>query len=236
MYLSNSLNTIINELKKLQTVNNKMVKDIVGYTKPSVRELEKYNLFQHCLTESYGRQLIHDNGRFKLLLMSWQPGDFTAIHNHGHAEWGCVYTFGDATHRLYNIENDKLVLTESNCFKKGEIASVCGNLTHLMGNSTNKEFFTLHIYGSNKLNSNISADAKVFVPEHKKAVTTNGSAYLNMKENLKLTEKHFTNISQEALADYFTLIKPFYNRNRQKDTLDRINSFEQKPELFYNKP
>ena len=88
--LPNSLKTIINELSNLQTVDNIDVAKIVKYANPTINELNRYSLFNHCNTESYGRQLIKDTGNFKLLLMSWKPGDFTAIHNHGGAEWGCV--------------------------------------------------------------------------------------------------------------------------------------------------
>ena len=231
--ISNSLSVIINELNSRQIVDNNDVAQIVDYAKPTVDDLTKYNLFNHCDTESYGRKLIHDTGNFKLLLMSWKPGDFTAIHNHGSVEWGCVYFFGNAEHRLYDVANNELTLTESNSFKNGDIASVCGDLTHLMGNSSNKEFFTLHIYGSNILSENISSGAKVYVPENRSLVTTNGSAYINMQEGLKLSEHSFNRISQEALLDYFNLVKPFYYRNNQHDTIDRIELFERRPDLFY---
>jgi hypothetical protein len=42
--------------------------------------------------------------------MSWRANDFTAIHNHGATEWGCVFFMGSATHRIYEMENDKLSL------------------------------------------------------------------------------------------------------------------------------
>lgn len=231
--IPNCLNVIINELTNLQSVDNGAVEQIVSYAKPTINDLNGYSLFNHCNTESYGRKLITDTGNFKLLLMSWKPGDFTAIHNHGGAEWGCVYFFGNAEHRLYDTVKNELILTETNSFQNGDIASVCGNLTHLMGNSSNKAFFTLHIYGSNNLKENISKDAKVYVPENKSIVTTNGSAYVNMQNSLKLSEHHYNTISQKALLDYFNLIKPFYYRNNQKDTIDRIELFERRPDLFY---
>jgi hypothetical protein len=145
--------------------------------------------------------------------MSWKSGDFTAIHNHGYTEWGCVYFFGEATHRLYSVTNAELKILQKDNFHKGQIASVCGDLTHIMGNSSSENFTTLHIYGSNTRNNDVSKDAIVYLPELDKEVTTMGSAFLNMDKQLILSEKPLIKVCNDVVADYFSLIKPFYERN-----------------------
>ncbi len=223
--IPSSIKEIASELNTLTGVNNNTVSEIVSTSKLSEKELSDYATFHHPNHESYGRKLIVDNGNFKILLMSWKPGDFTAIHNHGYTEWGCVYFFGEVNHRLYKLVNNELKLVQKDIFRKGQIGMVCGDLIHIMGNSGTEEFTTLHIYGSNSLKSNVSKDAQIFLPELNKIVTTKGEAYLNINRTLILSEKPMNNICKETLIDYFHLIKPFYERNNNLDMIKKTDLF-----------
>lgn len=214
-----NLNNLILDIKNIKYVDNNLIATIVSNSKLSEKDIKSYIAFDHDNNESYGRKLIYDNGNFKIMLMSWKSGDFTAIHNHGYTEWGCVYFFGEATHRLYEIQNDVLTISKKDNFHKGQIASVCGDLTHIMGNAGNKDFATLHIYGSNTRQNNVSEDAKIYMPELQKIYTTMGSAYLNMKKELILSEKYSTNFDHELISDYFSLVKPFYERTYNQHLL-----------------
>lgn len=217
--ITHQLQNLIGEIKNHPVMNNTLVADIVQSHKLATKDVEPFMLFNHSNNESYGRTLIFDNGNFKILLMSWKAGDFTAIHNHGFTEWGCVYTFGEATHRLYEIEQNELKLVQKDNFQAGQIASVCGDLTHMMGNASSENFVTLHIYGSNTRKTNVSANAKVYVPEYQKVLTTMGSAFLNMNKDLVLNETPLNEINTEILIDYYTLVKPYYERTNNKNIL-----------------
>ena len=217
--LPSGIKKIALELSYLSNIDNDIVTEIVSDAKLSERDLRQYSSFEHPNNESYGRKLILDNGNFKILLMSWRAGDFTAIHNHGYSAWGCVYFFGEAKHRLYEIEDDELKVIQKDNFHADQIAAVCDDLTHMMGNASSKDFITLHIYGSNTRKNNVSEDAKVYLPEFQKVVTTMGSAYLNMDKSLVLSEEPLLNIHHDVLVDYFTLVKPFYERNKRFDII-----------------
>lgn len=223
--LPNCIQNLVFELNNQVHIDNQIVAGILSETKLSEQALKPYFYTNHPANESYGRKLIWDNGDFKILLMTWLPGDFTAIHNHGHADWGGVYFFGDATHRLYEVENNELALVEKTIFPKGQVASICGDLTHLMGNSGSNEMVTLHIYGSNTRKENVSQDAKVYLPEFQKIVTTMGSAYLNMDKELILSEKPFESKNTAVLADYFSLVKPFYERNKMPGVIQKMDNY-----------
>lgn len=222
--LPKSIKNIISKINNTDKIDRKKLIDIISKAKLSEKDFSEYTTFDHPDSESYGRKLIFDNGNFKILLMSWRVGDFTAIHNHGYTEWGCVYFFGEATHRLYKMVDDKLKLVKKDYFLEGQIASVCEDLIHLMGNSSLKYFTTLHVYGSNSLNSNISENAKVYIPEFQKVVTTMGSAYLNMDKNLILGENSFSSLQGSDFIDYLTLIKPFYERNKEHNIVKEMES------------
>lgn len=224
-YLPSCIRNLVVELNNQVHIDNRIVAEILSETKLSEQALKPYFFINHPANESYGRKLIWDNGDFKILLMTWRPGDFTAIHNHGYAEWGGVYFFGDATHRLYEVENDELSFVEKTIFPKGQVASICGDLTHLMGNSGSHDMVTLHIYGSNTRKENVSQDAKVYLPEFQKIVTTMGSAYLNMDRELILSEKPFESKNTAVLADYFSLVKPFYERNKMPGVIQKMDNY-----------
>lgn len=208
-----SIQKLILALQHEPEIDNPLVADLVCANRLTEKSIAPYILYNHKENESYGRQLIYDNGNFKILLMSWKKGDFTAIHNHGYTEWGCVYFFGEATNRLYTAENEELRLLQKDNFQVGEVASVCGDLTHMMGNASAKDFTTLHIYGSNTRVNNVSENAKVYIPEEQKVVTTMGSAFLKMDSQLILSENPLNKINNDVLLDYFSLVKPFYERN-----------------------
>jgi len=217
-----SLQQLISALQHESNIDNAIVADLVSANPLSNKEIAPFVSFGHKENESYGRQLIYDNGNFKILLMSWKKGDFTAIHNHGYTEWGCVYFFGEATHRLY--ENDKLKLLQKNNFHTGEVASICGDLTHMMGNASSEDFTTLHIYGSNTRNHDVSENARVYVPEERKVVTTMGSAYLHMDKQLVLSENPLNCINSDVLMDYYLLVKPFYERNHMIQSIRNMEN------------
>jgi predicted metal-dependent enzyme (double-stranded beta helix superfamily) len=222
--ISNKIRKLINDIRYHSYLSNSLVADIVDSNQLNEKDIAPYYSFEHSENESYGRQLIYDNGNFKILLMSWKSGDFTAIHNHGYTEWGCVYFFGEATHRLYSVDDNELKLIKKENFQKGQIAYVCGDLTHMMGNSGTTDFATLHIYGSNTRRKDISKDAVVYLPEFDKEVTTMGSAYLNMDKKYILSEKPLLSIATDLLADYYNLVKPFYERNNHSGILKNIDN------------
>lgn len=227
------INRIATELNNLKDIDNTSVLDIVTSANLSEKELSRYENYNHSKRESYGRNLILDTGKFKIFLMSWRVGDFTAIHNHGNTDWGCVHFFGIATHRLYNFENNQLKLIQKDFFVPEQNASVCGDLIHLMGNSGKRNFTTLHIYGYNKPENRDAINADVYIPEKKKVVQTTGTAYLDMKDDLIIEDKEFTSIDINTAIDYLGLIKTFFNRNNQTDVLERIDQILINPELYY---
>ncbi|MBW6489941.1 MAG: cysteine dioxygenase family protein [Lentimicrobium sp.] len=219
---SKNLQSLINDLSACKVNHNQQVLDIMQQARFLQEDLEPFFTFNHPDRESYGRKLIFDNGNFKILLMSWKPGDFTAIHNHGYAEWGCVYFFGEAAHRLYTVENSQLTSVEKDTYSEGQLASVCGDLTHLMGNAGTQNIATLHIYGSNSRDSNISENAKIYAPEHQKIFTTMGTAFINMSPELILAEEALPEIEASLYEDYYGLVKLFYKRNRLYSVIENM--------------
>jgi predicted metal-dependent enzyme (double-stranded beta helix superfamily) len=222
--LPHSISRIIGELNRVPELNNETLNNIVLKAEISENDFKGLKRFDHPENLSYGRQELYCNERFKILLMSWRANDFTAIHNHGATEWGCVFFMGSATHRIYEIENERLVLKRKDIFQSGQTADVCGNFIHIMGNSGAENFMTLHIYGSDSDTEDNESLAKIYAPEHNKIFYTHGEAYLNISNELITGKKYFDRIDPEALADYLLLVKPFYERVNNSLVLAKIKS------------
>jgi predicted metal-dependent enzyme (double-stranded beta helix superfamily) len=233
-YLPVCIQKLVAELNSVGQIDNRILNEIISNVDFNEKELEPYFSYDHAATESYGRRLICQDKYFKILLMSWRPGDFTAIHNHGKTEWGCVHYFGDTAHRLYDFNKGQLNISESSEFIAGQSAPVCGDLIHLMGNAGNKNVATLHIYGMNTPPQGQPSKARIYAPEQKKVVFTEGSAFLNMCPTLSLGEEQFSDISPETLTDYLQLIIPFYKRNKSIETISFIEKILQNPGSYYH--
>lgn len=213
---------IIEDLNQCDTVDNALLCEIVAHSGLSAEALEPFHTFDHNPAASYGRRLLYSSDRFKILLMSWCSGDFTAIHNHGATQWGCVYFMGQATHRIYAKNNGKLNIRKKEGFDPGQIAGVCGDMIHIMGNSSPQDFMTLHIYGVNAPADETEELAEVFAPERNKVFFTSGEAYLNISDELVKDEKECGGVETETMADYLQLIQPFYRRINDNNMTARI--------------
>jgi cysteine dioxygenase len=203
---------IVDAINHCSTIDNNLLSEIVAKSGLSAKDLAPFHTFDHAPAESYGRRLLYSNDRFKILLMSWCSGDFTAIHNHGATQWGCVYFMGQATHRIYEKKNGMLTMKNNDGFEHGQIADVCGDLIHIMGNSNTHDFMTLHIYGTDVNKPDSNEFAEVYAPEHNKVFFTSGQAYLNIKSDFVKDEKEIGRVCPDTLADYLQLIQPFYRR------------------------
>lgn len=221
--LPQCIRKIIGELNRIPVLDNETLNNLVLQTGIPEKELEAFRRFDHAEDLSYGRQELYSNERFKILLMSWRKNDFTAIHNHGATEWGCVFFMGSATHRIYAMGNSKLTLKRKDVFQAGQIADVCGNFIHIMGNSGTEDFMTLHIYGSDSDVPENESLAEIYAPERNKLFYTHGEAYLNISNELIRDEKYFNQIEPDALVDYLLLVKPFYSRIKKGSILHGIN-------------
>ena len=126
-------------------------------------ELEPWADFDHPVEDSYGRKLVYKGGHFEIMVMSWRPGDFSAIHDHGYTQWGAVQIFGPAEHATFRVEDGYISTLKRWQVKNREIVGVSHSLTHQMGNPTSNTFFlSLHVYGDVDDQENVTGDARVY--------------------------------------------------------------------------
>jgi len=208
-FLPTIIKQIACKISDTKPQNSNQLKEIIEATPLMREELLPYNNFEHPKNESYGRRLIYENSFFCIYLMSWCPGDFTAIHDHGTTQWGCVLALDDFVHRLYAFENNKLVLKDDKPFLKHQKASVHSDVIHMMGNDGKNNTLSLHIYGTNNPDKKTAQKSRVFYPETGQIIYTQGEAFLFRPESISENCSDFHNLEHKALEDYLNLTQQY---------------------------
>ena len=202
--------SIFQLIKEIQENIPKNSQQLVGIVQnhPVIREeVLPFHTFNHSAKESYGRRELYKSDAFCMYLMSWCPGDFTAIHDHGTTQWGCVLALDDFTHRLYQLSEGKLELKDNRPFLNGQTAPVYSNVIHMMGNAGKSHALSIHIYGTNNPEQKVARNTRIFYPELGQMAYTQGAAYIMHPDHLPEHLEDFPGLDSTAEEDYFMLTK-----------------------------
>tara|TARA_Y100000780_G_scaffold231670_1_gene258031 strand:- start:6212 stop:6667 length:456 start_codon:yes stop_codon:yes gene_type:complete len=100
--------------------------------KETIDIINKYNSDdwkEYCCfcNESYKRNLVFRNEQFEILILCWEKGQKSEIHNH--PKNGCVLKIlsGELLENVFDIQNDKLSLTKESTLKKDDISYMEGS-------------------------------------------------------------------------------------------------------------
>ena len=157
-----SLQHIANSLEKNRVLTPAEMRSLVLEANVEEEDILPWSDFGHPIQDSYGRNMIYKGDHFEIMAMSWQPGDFSGIHDHGHTEWGAVQVFGPAEHATFDVENETLCTTSRFLFTPKDVVGVSHELIHQMGNATQEPFLTLHVYGQPEDIESVTGDARVY--------------------------------------------------------------------------
>lgn len=230
--LPDSLAGIIEGIEKDNLINCDKLVELIKKVELNEEDFEPLSDFGHSADESYGRTLVYEGTNFSIYLMSWAKGDFTAIHSHGQCDWGAVYFLGDVDHRLYKASENRIELVQKAVVPKGTTVPVKGNLVHAMGNLHERPSMSLHIYGWDQAKSNANDNALVYELEKKQIRITNGSAFLNIKDEFCKETKKGIVTNTNTVTDYFEIIHPFYKKNKISSMDSYIGEVLKNPELY----
>jgi len=150
------------------------------------------------------------------------PGDFSAIHDHGSTEWGAVQCFGAAEHYIYNFTKGVLKTLEPAHYTPGTIRAVDRNLIHQMGNSGDKPFLSLHVYGCDGASGTITGNARIFDLLEGSIQYTDGGVFFCLPEHQINKRK------QRIQADRETTLRHHY---QMSDRIRRILKTQPNAEL-----
>ena len=176
-WLPDSLQTLIQVLSQSRSLTPKQVKQYVLAANISATDLIPWATFSHSAADSYGRQLVCQGRNFEVMVMSWNPGDYSAIHDHGGAQWGAVQCFGTAEHYTYSYNEGTLKTAAPAHYQPGMVREVDHDLIHQMGNAGTVPFLSLHVYGCPEQRQSITEDARIFNLFERAIQYTDGGAF-----------------------------------------------------------
>lgn len=231
--LPNSLKKLIASIEGEQFITNTMLKDFVIKAKVLEEDLLDYADFAHERSDSYGRKLVYDGGRFKILVNTWNPGDFSGIHSHGYVDWGLIKYYGEGQQNVYHLQNDQITLSDIQTMTNGSYEEITNSMIHQTGNNSNKPFITLHIYGSNQRDKNISEGTEIFNFESMEIQVTNGEAMLMLPQS-KIVNTAPAPLTDKATYMYNSLLLvKFYRRLGEKKYGKRIDAIIERMLDYY---
>lgn len=107
--------------------------------------------FEDCSSwssESYTRNCVIDNEDFELILLCWQPGQLTPIHDHGGEECWVKIIDGEFKETLYKEdETGKLKPVKTSYSKPDDITYMIDFMGfHTLENLSDKKSLSLHLY------------------------------------------------------------------------------------------
>ena len=182
--IGDTLKGIIHNLTEEKNLNPSAIVRIIKNANVQAEDLKNWEDFDHPRVDSYGRKLIYQGDNFELMTMSWRPGDFSAIHDHGQAKWGAVQIFGPAEHATFRLEDGYLSTLARWKITPGKVLGVSHSLIHQMGNPTKDQFFvSLHVYGANYKIENITGDARIFDLEKGNIQRVDGGVFFGLPES-----------------------------------------------------
>jgi SAM-dependent methyltransferase/predicted metal-dependent enzyme (double-stranded beta helix superfamily) len=177
-------------IKKIREHRNKMTpqlaQKILIDADVKMEELKAWEDYDHPFIDSYGRKLLFADSFFEIMVMSWSPGDISAIHDHGHAQWGAVQIFGAAEHATFLVQDNSLVTISRQVMKPGKVLPVGHQLIHQMGNQTENKFLTLHVYGFYDIEHNfdsVTGNARIFNITEGIIQRTNGGVFFGLPDD-----------------------------------------------------
>lgn len=124
-------------------------------------DISAYRRFQD---ECYARNTVVLNDQCELVVICWQPGQMSAIHDHGSSN--CLYLVveGEMVEERYRLGNGKPEPVDERTFRTGDITIAAGDAVHRINNRGEKHLVTVHIYSPP-----LGANMKLYTPIPRKA-------------------------------------------------------------------
>ena len=107
-----------------------------------------FEAYSYWLADRYTRNCIIDTEKFQLMLLCWEEGHKTPIHDHDGEECWVKVIEGELKEIIYkNNEKDELVAVKSSISKANQVTYMKDFMGfHSLENVSNTRSMTLHLY------------------------------------------------------------------------------------------
>ncbi len=208
--LPRSLAFIAERLESRPPAHAGQMRRLVHEAGVRAEELEPWADFDHPVQDSYGRRLVYQGEHFEIMVMSWRPGDFSTIHDHGYTQWGAVQVFGPAEHATFREEDGVLQTLARWQMQPGDVVGVSHQLVHQMGNPTDATFFlSLHVYGTTEPVDSVTGMARLFDLEREQIHRVNGGVFF------ALSQKEYVRTEPGPRGDFPTRLRHMVELTRR---------------------
>lgn len=176
------------------------------------KDLKDFTTFDHPKKEGYGRKLVYQTNHFEVLVVSWAPGDFTAIHNHGYTNWGAVKTFGRLEHSTYSLDGDYLTTLFREKLAPEEVIPVDQSLIHQMGNPYQENVLSIHVYGTSQMVDGITENSQLFEIGKGEVQYVDGGAFYDLPKSQFAIANSDLHADRLTTIGHYTQLLNFYHK------------------------
>ena len=211
-----SISNLIKALEVQSFFNPAEITTLLYKAEIKSEDLKTWAKFDHAIEDGYGRALVHSGDNFEIMVMSWNPRDQTAVHNHGYTTWGAVQVFGNLDHTSFNCQDNFLYTLYKEKLTDGEIIAVNQKLIHQMGNSSDEKVLSLHVYGRAEQTDNITADSFIYEVGKHEIQVVNGGVFYDLKNSE--IEKRSSGLKSDPLTEisHYTSLLNFYFKSNKR--------------------
>jgi predicted metal-dependent enzyme (double-stranded beta helix superfamily) len=193
-----------------------------------VADLLPFADYDHPKNDGYGRKMVVECEHYEIMVMTWNPGDFSAVHDHGYTSWGAVQVFGHVLHHTFAVKHDVFTITKKEILANRTIVKVNNPLIHQMGNVTSSPYLTLHIYGNSEHSGNITDDARIFELENGLIKHTSGGAFFDLPDEKVYDVEEMLEIDQATFVHQASILMTYYQRYAEEKRDDLCRSLLEK--------
>ncbi|MFT5761157.1 MAG: cysteine dioxygenase [Polaribacter sp.] len=150
----NSLQTLSELILVLDEEERAKYTTILKSMELPIAEFEKHATWSGTC---YTRNCIAENEDFELILLCWEKGQVTAIHDHGGEECWVYFVEGEFREHVYTEnKNGELDIVKTTNIKPGDVGYMIDFMGfHNLENRSNKRSMTLHLYAKPIKNCNV---------------------------------------------------------------------------------
>jgi len=222
-YLPKTIAPVVDAFEQHPVNNSWEAMNVLMNTPIEDEQLLPLAEFKHRPEECYGRKVLYQGRNFQVLLVMWKPGDYCAIHTHGVASWGAVKTLGVLDYCRFKLDGKQLKTAGFIRLNARNIVAVDGEVIHQMGNPTEQDVVSLHIYGvDDPLNlQRITQESSIFDVSAGKTYQTDSKAFY------ELPASEIKKIESGLTADYPTWLANLtkqINRNKKMTKYSQLKN------------
>lgn len=144
----NSSETLIDSISELIHSLNKYNKnnypDVIKNIELNPEDVKNYCTWD---ADNYTRNLIYRNDHYLLLILCWQKGQYSSIHDHGGSDCFIYVIDGIIQENIYQLNRQKdLIHCQENIYKQGYNSYIIDEMGLHCIKSVSDRAITLHLY------------------------------------------------------------------------------------------